>query len=132
MPLVRWNAGMSVGVMQFDAQHRKLVEILNKLHDAMKDGRSAEVLDGILFELVDYTVYHFLAEERYFLQLNYPGHAAHKREHDAFTARIKAARGHCGNAATLEILGTLTGWLQNHILGTDKLYSPFFAMKKVA
>jgi hemerythrin len=132
MALISWSDSLSVGVLAFDNQHKRLIAIINKLHDAMKEGRGKEVLDGILLELVDYTVYHFLAEEKAFLDAGYLDYVAHKREHDAFTATIKAARGSSSTAATLATMKQLTDWLKQHIMGSDKKYAAHFAGRKLA
>ena len=55
MPLISWNAGLSLGIQDIDTQHRKLVDIINQLHDAQLQGRSREVMDKILSALDDYT-----------------------------------------------------------------------------
>jgi len=133
MALLAWNDSYSVGVLAFDHQHQRLIAVINKLHDAMKEGRGKEVLDGILLELVDYTVYHFLAEEKAFLDAGYLDYAAHKREHDAFTARIKATRSQSSsNAAALATLTQLTDWLRHHIMEADRKYVAHFAGRNVA
>jgi hemerythrin len=132
MAVISWNDSLSVGVLAFDNQHRRLIAIINKLHDAMKDGRGKEVLDGIMLELVDYTVYHFLAEEKMFIDTGYPDYVAHKREHDAFTARVKAARGSATNATTLATLSQLTDWLRHHIMGVDRKYTAHFTARRAA
>jgi len=132
MALINWHDTLSVGVLAFDSQHKRLIGIINKLHDAVRDGRGKEVLDGILLELVDYTVYHFLAEEKAFLDSGYPHFAAHKREHDAFTATIKAARGASSHAATEATMTQLADWLSQHIVEADKQYAAHFAGRKLA
>jgi len=133
MALIHWSESLSVGVLAFDNQHKRLIAIINKLHDAMKEGRGKEVLDAVMLELVDYTVYHFLAEEKAFIDLGYPAYAAHKREHDAFTAQLKAARGQAvSNAATLATMKQLTEWLKQHIMGSDMKYKAHFAGRRLA
>jgi hemerythrin len=132
MALVSWSPDMSVGVAQFDQHHRKLLDILNKMHDATGAGRAREAVDGLLLELVDYTVYHFLAEEKYFIEHRYPAFAAHKREHDWFTMQLKAARASGGGASAPATLVLLTEWLRTHILKTDRQYAAFCAGRKAA
>jgi len=58
-----WNENFETGVPAIDAQHRQLVELLNRLASQVAAGASADELDKILDELTDYAVYHFETEE---------------------------------------------------------------------
>ena len=64
MALMVWDNSFSVNVKEIDAQHQKLIALINDLHDAMKTGKAKDVLGKILSDLTDYTVYHFGNEER--------------------------------------------------------------------
>jgi len=39
MSLAIWSEDMSVGVKEVDDQHKKMVKMINDLHDAMKNRR---------------------------------------------------------------------------------------------
>ncbi len=39
MPLIEWSDKLSTGTRMFDEQHKKLVAMINELHNAMKYGR---------------------------------------------------------------------------------------------
>lgn len=43
MALMTWSSAFSVKIKQFDDQHIKLVNMVNELHDAMKEGKGNEV-----------------------------------------------------------------------------------------
>lgn len=119
----------SVGVKETDLQHKKLVELINSLHDAMKEGKGKDVLARVLQELVKYAASHFATEEKYMTQFNYPGYSAHKAEHEKFVAKVVDFQKDfdSGKAVmTLEVMSFLKDWLVKHILGTDKKYGPFF------
>jgi len=60
LPLIAWNDSLSVGVMTIDAQHKKLVDTLNQLHDAMLSGQARQLTSPILERLLQYTREHFL------------------------------------------------------------------------
>lgn len=89
MGLIKWNAFYSVNVEEIDNQHKKLIDLINQLYDAMKAGKGTEVLSTVLTELVEYTAYHFETEERLFLQQGYAEYEAHKVIHDDLTRRAK-------------------------------------------
>lgn len=129
MPLFYWSDKYSVGVSTYDIQHRRLVELINNLHDAMKAGRAREVLGETLNGLIDYTRMHFADEERQMSAFNFPGYAAHKLEHEKLTVRVvelKAKFDAGDNTITIEVVNFLKDWLINHTLLTDKKYTGFF------
>lgn len=135
MALFNWTEDYSVKVNGLDNQHKKLVDLINDLHSAMKEGKSKEVLGRIINELISYTKFHFTAEENLMLQNKYPEYAKHKEEHEAFTKKVmefeeKFSRGSV--VLSQEIIIFLKDWLINHIQGTDKNYSPYLSNKVVA
>ncbi len=46
MPIIQWNQVFSVNIKQIDAQHMKLVELVNLLHDSMKEGKGKKFYLG--------------------------------------------------------------------------------------
>lgn len=132
MALFNWSEEYSVNVNGLDNQHKKLVDLINELHSAMKEGKSKEVLGKIIEELISYTKFHFSAEETLMLQNKFPGLSKHKEEHEAFTKKViefeeKFLRGSV--VLSQEIIIFLKDWLLNHIQVTDKNYSPYLANK---
>lgn len=129
MSLIKWNDSLSVNVVKIDQEHKKLVEMINELTDAMKAGHGKDVLGKILNGLISYTASHFQTEEKYFQQVKYPDAAAHKKEHVAFVQKVTEFKKEfdAGRATvSVNILQFLSKWLQNHIKGTDQKYSSFF------
>lgn len=134
MALLTWNDGHSVKVKQFDDQHKKLIDMVNELHDAMKVGKGKEVLEKILAGLIQYTVTHFSNEERLMKLHNYPGYEQHKKEHNLLTIQVSdVQKKYREGSAVLSqsVMTFLKEWLQNHIQGTDKNYAPFLNSKGV-
>ena len=128
MALIQWNSTLSVNITQIDNQHMKLVELVNTLHDRMKEGKGKAALSGILNELTNYTVYHFKTEEDIFRKYNYPQTDAHLKEHDALVqqvVKLKADFDNCKSVLTLDVMNFLKDWLTLHIMGDDKAYTPF-------
>ncbi len=134
MALIEWGTDLSVEVPAFDEQHKKLIDLLNQLHDAMLQRRGREVMGPLLDELLSYTNYHFAAEARAFDRYQYPECAKHLEEHQKLleTARELKAKHDAGSLAiTVEVMDFLKKWVAEHIRKCDKLYTAFFADKQV-
>ena len=129
MALIEWNNNLSVGVDGIDTQHKKLVQMINELNDAMKQGKGKDIIGKIINELINYTQGHFALEEKYFIQTNYPASDAHKIEHKDFVKKVADFRDGFNSGklgVSIEVMNFLSSWLKNHIQGTDKKYSSHF------
>ncbi len=134
MAFMPWKDDFAVNILEVDTQHKKLLELLNRLFDAMKVGKGKDVLGGILKELIDYTVYHFGTEERMFKQFGYPEFVKHKKEHDDLTKKaveLKQAFDSGQQTITVEAMNFLKNWLNVHILQEDKKFAPYLKSKGV-
>lgn len=128
MALFNWTEAYSVGIMTIDVQHKRLVEMINSLHDAMRTGKGNDVTAKMVNEMAVYAVRHFGEEEKYMQQHNYPQFAAHKAEHDAFKQKVNDLQHKLRDqkiGVTLEVMTFLKDWLSKHILEVDKRYGPF-------
>ena len=128
MALLRWTEDLSVNIKEIDGQHQKLVDMINRLHEAMKTGKAGDIMMPIVAEMKAYAARHFATEERYLTTHKYPAYAQHKAEHEGFVAKVNAVEADLKSgkiAMSSEILDFLSKWLVNHIKGTDKKYSSF-------
>lgn len=135
MPLMVWNDRISVGVDGIDADHKKMVNMINELYDAILAGSGRMILKDLLDRLIDYTRYHFAHEEEMFARIAYPEAAAHKREHEKMAAWMNTAwhRYHQGSAAapSLEVMNHLKDWLFDHILDSDQKFALFLKARHI-
>ncbi|MCW5977249.1 MAG: hemerythrin family protein [Bryobacteraceae bacterium] len=91
-------------------------------------------MGGIIAELIEYTKAHFGYEERMMKLAAYPDYEVHKLQHDRLAARVLEF--HKEYAAgrvlmSLDVMEFLKNWLQTHIKGPDKNYSPFLNAKGI-
>ena len=86
--LIDWKPNLSVNIEQIDGEHKKLVDMINGLHDAMKSGKSKERLGWLLNELVGYAGVHFGTEETLMDRYAYPSTLLHKLEHKKFVGQV--------------------------------------------
>lgn len=126
MSTFAWNDSYSVHVNQFDAQHRKLFEIINTLADAMRAGKGDDVIGEVIGQLAVYTRTHFLQEEVAMRQTGYPELAAHQAVHNKLLQDVEKYKtdlleGRKPNVVA--VLNFLQNWLVQHIQKTDKKYS---------
>ncbi|MBE0624138.1 MAG: hemerythrin family protein [Burkholderiales bacterium] len=133
MELIRWNDRLKLGIAVVDRQHERLVEIINRLHDATVQGRGSAVIGEIIDEMIIYTATHFSMEEKYFAQFDYPDAEEHKREHDALIEKVGAfaddfakAQGGSKSALATELLQFLKIWWQFHMMETDAKFVTLF------
>jgi hemerythrin len=132
MALFEWEARYSVHIDEFDNHHKKLIQLLQKLHQSMLDGQGKVIVGEILDELREYTVYHFNAEEQQMEKHNYPEYEAHKAQHKELIKQLEDLinsfkAGESG--ITTDTYRFLNKWLTNHIMNADKKYTTFFKEK---
>lgn len=127
MPLIRWSSRLSVGITQFDNEHKKMVEMINDLHQALKTGRGSASIGTILDGLIGYTSTHFASEEILMQKHAVPGLEKHKAEHSALTNQVLEFQKeyYNGKAVPQSLMLFIKGWLMKHILDEDREYGPY-------
>jgi hemerythrin-like metal-binding protein len=129
MALVRWSTRFEVGVPFIDADHKVLVDLLNRMHDASRADGDLTDIGGILSALVDYTRYHFAREERAQAAAQYPDIAEHRLQHARLTGEAKRLfadfRADPSSVEVGDIVDFLSDWLMDHILLHDMSIKPY-------
>jgi hemerythrin len=126
MAFVDWNDRYSVGVAQVDQQHKKLVALINQLHEAMSSGKGQAVLGPVCTELVSYARTHFAQEEQMLKLHRYPDLTAHQAVHAKLTAEVGELQKKLESkqsVLTMDVMGFLRTWLTDHIMQTDQKYA---------
>jgi hemerythrin len=134
MAFLTWGDQYMVNIAEIDAQHKKLFDMVNEMHDAMRAGKGDDVIGRTLDGLLGYVKTHFATEERYMTQHGFPEYAAHKKEHEDLTAKALDLHKQFKEGKpvlSFDVMDFLKTWLQNHILGTDKKYGPFLNSKGI-
>ncbi len=135
MALLTWSNEYSVGIKDIDAQHTKLIGMINNLHDAMKDRKGKEALRPIIDDLIAYTVSHFGREEQLFAQHGYAEGVRHAGVHKALTQQVLDLKTKIDSGTgvlAVEVMAFMKTWLTSHIMAEDKKYAPFLKSKGMA
>lgn len=120
MEILRWDERFSVGNKEMDFQHKMLLNFVNYLTTGSGKGYKHHEMEDFLEELIDYTEYHFAAEEE--LLRKHPSIDIHREMHAEFTQTVhhfekEFKKGkETINAA---LFSFLVDWIQNHLLKTD-------------
>lgn len=118
------------GIDLVDNEHRRLFEIIHDTNDLIHAELLHDKYDEImrlLAELKDYTEVHFHDEEALMERIHYPELDAQKRAHTAFVERLVEIdlseldeMDDNQQEYLIDLINFLSGWLINHILGSDK------------
>ncbi|MFQ3574504.1 MAG: bacteriohemerythrin [Thermodesulfovibrionales bacterium] len=134
MAFVVWGDEYKLNIAEIDAQHKKLFEMVNDLHSAIKTGKGRDLLGDILSKLLIYCDTHFITEERYMKNYGYPEYIQHKKQHDDLTRQTKDFHDKFkenNSDITLDLMDFLKNWLHNHILVVDKRFGLYLTARGV-
>jgi hemerythrin-like metal-binding protein len=134
-PLVAWTSHISVEVKLLDNDHKKLLILLSKLHNAVIHCLARQILDRVMESLIQHIRVHFAHEEQLFAETAYPGAAFHEREHNCLIVHAKVLQQRFRNSADVEsclqVIEQLKNSLCHHMESADLLYVPHFRAREV-
>lgn len=128
-----WAQDMVIDGGAIDEEHKKLVDLLNTLHDATSQGRGREVVGKLLSELIVDTADHLHNEEAAMAAAGFPNLERHKIGHQAFVDELhklqqRYQQGSVSVAAQLS--SVLRDWLSLHIRRNDKELHDFLRQQE--
>jgi len=125
---IEWKHHYSVGSDELDADHRRIVAIINDLHNSIRDQSPEATLQSTLVRLFDYTQTHFTREERVMQEHQYPDLPKHRAAHSRLTQRTRELLTRCLHEESdtgVEAMTFLKDWWIDHILVMDSQYKPY-------
>jgi hemerythrin len=130
----RWSDAFSIHVARLDGHHQRLFEIATIIARHARKGADPASLPTALTSLVEYTRYHFAAEEDLMLLYRYPDAEAHIRCHGDLVRQAVAYAEDSLNAPELDkasVMAFMERWLVRHILEEDRRLGAFLNEKGV-
>lgn len=131
-----WDDNFNTGIATIDFQHKRLVELLNKLANHLAFKIKSPTLDEVFNELTLYAANHFKDEETIWQQYfdgddwNQDHQSIHKRFLDDVT-KIKSHDQDSYEEVMEEVVGFLTQWVAFHIIEADRrMASAVLAMQQ--
>jgi len=123
MAYFEWQKEFETGIASVDQQHKRLVSLVNQIHDAVEAGTGDSSVAETLNALVDYARFHFSDEEQFMADIPDYDIIAHQRQHQAFVDELTALMleyGESGNLTGIQLASFLKGWLMQHFLKDDR------------
>ncbi|HEY0838182.1 MAG TPA: hemerythrin family protein [Azospirillum sp.] len=125
MPRIVWRDRMAIGVAEIDDDHRRLVDCVNALEEAVNAVRfDPKAVSAGLRTLTEYADRHFALEERLMRAIGFPHFTEHQRRHRE--GHQELARLHRAFEAFpvqdtgAQVYRFAAGWLVKHVIMTDK------------
>lgn len=114
---------------QLFRQHQHLAHIISAVEHSVAFSSGTRTVGMLLEHLVDYLNNHFAAEEKCMAEMEFPGLAEHRRQHEACGAGLLALLADIerGGASVPDVLDFLRPWFANHEHDADSQYAAFMA-----
>jgi hemerythrin-like metal-binding protein len=132
MKTINWRDEFSVGVEEMDAQHKKLLAMINRLIEEQHTLTDPKTVAELLTGMTDYAQEHFRAEEYLMAEYDYDRKTLQEKQHKEFidkTVSFLSATNIGPNILSNALLDYLGSWLVGHILTEDMQYKEFFRSK---
>lgn len=122
-----WSKDLELKIEIIDEQHKEIFEEINKLIKSFEKHEEIEQTYQVLDFIESYVKKHFQTEEFYLEKYKYQNLAAHKKMHEAFSAKLSEykdsfKRSGITRLAALQMFDFLIKWWNNHILKIDAKY----------
>jgi hemerythrin len=134
--LVEWEDRYSVGITQIDDQHKELIRLTNELYRGCLAGNeeAEEFFFKTVRSVLNYTKFHFSAEEKLMERVRYPKYAEHRKEHENFVRETLNEVKCFQNGKKFvpnNFVRYLKDWILSHIAIMDTQYATYIlALKK--
>jgi len=121
-----WNKKFETGIWSVDAQHRRLVDVINRFGELLvRDEPGPDQIQDVFAQLTSYAEYHFREEERLMSagEIDPRHFEAHIAQHRSFLDDVGRMHAHLspgGSERGRQLLDFLCHWLVYHILGQDQ------------
>ncbi|MFA6476297.1 MAG: bacteriohemerythrin [Candidatus Paceibacterota bacterium] len=126
---LEWDEKYSVGVQELDDQHKRMFAVINELLEAIETNTPEDHLEHIIKTLVDYKIFHFATEEKYFKEFNYEGTEEHIAKHHEFNDKLGSLKEKYPTyniEFAFALVDFLEDWLINHLMTVDQEYKECF------
>ncbi len=136
MKEITWTNDLSVGIELIDEQHKSLIKHLSDLNKSLESQQGPAKVAATLNFLIEYTNFHFTAEEKHLAANDYPELKNHKKMHEGFKTTLSNLEEDLEEEGATQALADsidtlLVGWLFDHIRKVDVAFGKFLIDKGI-
>ena len=119
-----WSQQLSIGVPAMDSDHRKIINYMNALAQAVERNAAFGELNIAFQQLAEFTRKHFSDEEKLMGSIDYDRITTHKAIHAKLLAELDQHYQEFNRTHKVSdsVFRFLTFWLKSHICGIDRKY----------
>jgi len=131
--LFNFDDEFKLGAEAADMEHGRLVDMLNRTHELLLEGKRAEARTYFNKTLSNYVHTHFHNEEQFLKSIGYPDVENHHKVHENFRKSFEERKPlieNADDAAFRSALSDVFVWIINHIGKTDRKYAKFYFEQK--
>lgn len=120
-----WKGELSTGFVLFDRHHKKIIDLGNMLHEAVRY-RDPDLSSEAMRLLLEYAQAQFVFEEKVLEKCSYPYLPEHRAVHQRFLKKLTSycERRDVSDEAARKLLSELRLWVDNHVHRDDQHYMP--------
>jgi hemerythrin len=135
MAYLDWDEKMGIGHDVLDAQHGRLVALINEIAETASLGAGRRELGILIRAFCDYAQEHFRTEQGLMDSADYPEYFAQVRGHEACATKAldfyrEFITG--GDISVQDFLAFVSTWFVSHTLGVDQTLRPYLKKKAAA
>ena len=133
---VTFDKSLETGNELIDQQHKELIDRVNKLLESCYMGTEKRTAIQTLNFLLDYTEFHFQAEEKLQEEISYPGIEEHRKQHADFKQAVSELHEMLeeeegpSDAFVAAVNKNVIDWLYRHIKGFDRSVAEYKFMNE--
>ncbi len=124
MSLIEWRPEFLIGLPKIDADHRRLIELINQLYNELQSGQHQATVVDFLGEVYANTAKHFAHEEAVMRAHDYEGYMEHQADHQRLLDEVNEMMIDYQDGVQDDhdvIAKRLHDWFYNHFRDLDSL-----------
>lgn len=115
---IHWDKVFDIGIQRIDLEHRIFVDLLYSYQVALERGADSESILLLINEIEKYSEFHFISEENFMKQINYPYYERQRLAHFELLERLNIAKHR--KDFSVGFLQFVFNWFSSHTMSEDK------------